>query len=119
METGLTMDKTLLTTLQFLLICCGLAACVPDHWPQKWVDLAKPKAQAAPVADTSQWCYRSLAQIDCYAAPREDAKDRLVVAPPPNKSLPQRSTKPMSAANPVIETQPLPPPLPLYPPRPH
>jgi hypothetical protein len=78
-------------TALLLLLLLPLTACIPDHWPQKWVNMVKPKPADAEVP-LPQWCYKSLAQVDCYDAPRPDSKDRLI-SEPPARVLPQPDAK--------------------------
>lgn len=65
-----------------LLMVLALGGCIPDHWPQKWLDLTKD-APATPEPPMPQWCYKTLAQIDCYDKPHPEAAARLVTPPPP------------------------------------
>lgn len=89
-----------------------LAACVPDHWPAKWVAMTKPKPKTEKTEPAPQWCYSSLAAIDCYDAPRPDAADRLVA--PPVMPQPKPVGKPLKQRTPAPKGEPLPAPLPLY-----
>lgn len=101
------------------IICLALitTGCVPDHWPERWVQMARPSSKSeTPI--NQQWCYRSLAQIDCYDKPRADAADRLVAPPPPlppaKKSLPQRRNSKNAAMSSSTTDETVPPPIRLH-----
>jgi hypothetical protein len=89
------------------LVCLSgivmLGGCVPDHWPQKWVDMANPPPKTAAKEPEPTWCYRTLAAIDCYASPQMQLKESLVSAPPvpSGKNLPQRAPKTNDANAPL------------------
>lgn len=70
-----------------LFCVLALSGCIPDHWPEAWRVRTRPVYDKEP----QPWCYRSLAEIDCYAHPLKGASpDHQIIAnvPPPQPPLP-------------------------------
>ncbi len=72
-----------------LLLAVSLCACsIPDHWPEKWVNLVNGTQTVTPEPPLPQWCYKTISQVECYDAPQPDKADRLVTVPQA-RQLPQ------------------------------
>lgn len=51
----------------------SLTGCIPDHWPEAWEPRATPHRKAQDI-----WCYNTLAEVDCYAAPQSPPVGQLL-----------------------------------------
>lgn len=84
-----------------LFCVLALSGCIPDHWPEAWRVRTRPVYDKEP----QPWCYRSLAEIDCYAHPLKGAtQDHQILAhmPPPQAPLPTiLNPAPVSAITPA------------------
>lgn len=67
---------TVRNALLMLATTLVLAGCVP---PWK----ARPSLAAGRPPEHESWCYKTLAEVDCYARPQNTAADRLVGVDPP------------------------------------
>lgn len=68
-----------------LVLLLPVAACIPDHWPEKWRQLANETEAVKPAEPMPQWCYRTLGKVDCYQSPHPAWSSRLVSEPPPRQ----------------------------------
>ena len=64
------------TLLVLVLATLALAGCVPPWKTQ-------PSLTAGWPPEHESWCYKTLAEVDCYARPQNTAADRLVGVDPP------------------------------------
>lgn len=67
---------TVRNALLMLATTLALTGCVP---PWK----AQPSLAAGRPPEHESWCYKTLAEVDCYARPQNTAADRLVGVDPP------------------------------------
>lgn len=83
-----------------LFLVLALGGCIPDRWPQRWANLMQD-TPATPEPPMPQWCYKTLAQIDCYDRPRPDFSARLVSQPPPRKLSQPEAVEKIEADHPA------------------
>jgi hypothetical protein len=104
----------------------GLAALTALGGCQNLEEFAQPKPVVAPSHPT--YCYRTLASVNCYLAPRPgDTLVGIDVPPPPAPARPAEGGKPPEAAKPEpaptaipapaprVTSEPAPPPAPAAP----